>query len=258
MSQPRKLPETVKEAEGRSWQGRGRRLAQGIIIATARVALLLRIRGLEKVPRKGPVIYISNHLHNLDPVVEIAAFPRPIHWMAKEELWDKPIPRWGVRIAGCFPVDRFKVDRNSLRHAERLLDLGLAVGIYPEGTRSPTKSLQMGKSGVGFLVLRTGAPVIASAITGVERLPLNGYKKKEGESYPNPPKDHFGVRLQFGDPFTVPREIDGRKISSDEATEILMLEIARLLPPQYRGVYAELLERETVRRAQPWTPTFTG
>ena len=55
-----------------------------------------------------------------------------------------------------------------------------------------------------------------------------------------PERDHEGVRLLFGKPFVIPRMI-GDEINTDEATEIIMVEIARLLPPDYRGVYADAL-----------------
>jgi hypothetical protein len=82
-------------------------------------------------------------------------------------------------------------------------------------------------------------------------LPLNGSKGKLAPGVPPPDPGHSGVRITFGKPFQVPREIGGRKVGSDEATEIIMIELARMLPPDYRGVYAAPLASETSRRALP-------
>jgi len=101
-----------------------------------------------------------------------------------------------------------------------------------------------------MLALTSGAPIQPVAITGTERLPMNGAKGRAGGELARDP-GHGGCQILFGAPFRIPREIDGRKVSADEATEIMMIEIARLLPPDYRGVYADALSHETVRRAQP-------
>jgi 1-acyl-sn-glycerol-3-phosphate acyltransferase len=84
------------------------------------------------------------------------------------------------------------------------------------------------------------------AITGTERLPFNGSKgKAKGELERDP--GHSGAQILFGEPFRIPREIDGRRVTAEEATEILMLEIARMLPEDFRGVYAEPLKRSAER-----------
>jgi 1-acyl-sn-glycerol-3-phosphate acyltransferase len=102
--------------------------------------------------------------------------------------------------------------------------------------------------------MKTGAPFQPVVVTGTERLPFNGEKGRAQENAPRPNPGHRGVRILFGEPLVIPREIDGRRVSTAEATEIIMIEIARLLPPDYRGIYAEALEREVKRRAIPWRP----
>jgi 1-acyl-sn-glycerol-3-phosphate acyltransferase len=105
-----------------------------------------------------------------------------------------------------------------------------------------------------MLALKSGAPVIPLVVTGSERLPFNGKKGRLQAGANTPAPGHKGVRLLFGEPFVIPRMIDERKISTDEATDIIMVEIARLLPPDYRGVYSDALANETTRRAIPWNP----
>jgi 1-acyl-sn-glycerol-3-phosphate acyltransferase len=208
--------------------------------------------GAEHIPPYGPLLHVSNHLHNTDPILHYYAFPRPLHFMGKKELFKFPVIRHIAELSGGFPVDRGKVDREALRNAEDRLRRGIPLGMYPEGGRSPTGALIEGKSGAGLLALKTGAPILPVAITGSERLPFNGAKGRA--QHQQAPKDpgHKGVRIVYGQPFHVPREFDGQKVSATEATEIIMLEIARLLPEDYRGVYTDRLKNQSVRKIIPY------
>lgn len=241
------------DLERHTLRGWPRRIVRGLLYGFLWLVIGFRIKHLERAPR-GAVLVVSNHLHNADPVLTAIAFPRSVHYMAKKEVFGIPVIRKILPIVGAFPVDRGKADRSAIRRAEAALAQGIAVGLFPEGTRSVTRALQPALSGAGLLALRTGAPVLPIVVTGTERLRLNGQKGRLQSSAPMPDPGHRGVRIHFGEPFLVPREIDGRRVSTDEATEVIMIEIARLLPPDYRGVYAEPLARETTRRAAPLRP----
>jgi 1-acyl-sn-glycerol-3-phosphate acyltransferase len=241
--------------EKHTLRGRPRKFVRAVVLAICRVLARLKIEGIANVPTSGAVLVVSNHLHNADPVLTIAAFPRPVHYMAKKEAYNVPGLKQLMNFVGAFPVDRGKADRNAIRRAEGALAQGIPVGMFPEGTRSVTRSLQRAHAGAGMLALKSGVPVIPLVITGSEALPFNGKKGKVQASSKMPERDHKGVRLLFGQPFVIPRMIGERKIGTDEATEIIMVEIARLLPPDYRGVYADALAGETVRRAILVNPT---
>ncbi len=207
--------------------------------------------GIEHIPPFGPLLYVSNHLHNLDPALEFYAYTRPLNFMGKQELFDTPIAKQISEASGGFPVDRGKFDREALRQAEERLEKGLTVGIYAEGTRSVTGALAEAKAGVGLLALKTGAPVLPVALTGSERLPFNGSKGTTAHLHDRGDAP-AGVHIVYGEPFYLPRTVDGRKISATEATDIIMLEIARLLPESYRGVYADKLAESTQRLIIPY------
>ncbi len=211
--------------------------------------------GVDNIPPFGPLLYVSNHLHNLDPGIEFYAFTRPLNFMGKQELFDTPVLRQISEASGGFPVDRGKFDREALRQAEERLEKGLAVGIYAEGTRSVTGALSEAKAGVGLLALKTGAPVLPVAISGSERLPFNGSK---GDTARLHEADRPGVHIVYGEPFYLPRTVDGKKISAAEATDIIMLEIARLLPESYRGVYAEKLAEQKHRLIIPYSSSSSS
>lgn len=210
--------------------------------------------GVSNIPPFGPLLYVSNHLHNLDPGIEFYAFTRPLNFMGKQELFETPIVRQISEASGGFPVDRGKFDREALRQAEERLEKGLAVGIYAEGTRSVTGALTEAKAGVGLLALKTGAPVLPVALTGSERLPFNGAKGDTARVHEQD-EGRPGVHIVYGEPFYLPRMVDGKKISATEATDIIMLEIARLLPESYRGVYAEKLAAQQTRLIIPYSRT---
>jgi len=221
-----------------------------VLLILLRIGIGMRLDHVQRVPKEGAVLMVANHLHNADPALISVAFPRPIHFMAKKEAFQVPVLPKLLRMAGAFPVDRGKADRSAIRRALLVLEQGIAVGMFPEGTRSPARSLQRAHAGAGLIAVTAGVPIIPIAITGSERLPLNGAKGKPraGDSTPEPGNE--GVRVLFGETFTIPREIDGRKVSATEATDIMMMEIARLLPPDYRGVYAATLDAELLGRAR--------
>jgi 1-acyl-sn-glycerol-3-phosphate acyltransferase len=219
-------------------RGELRRVVRALLLAVLRPALRLEIEGLEHVPAAGPLLVVANHLHNADPVLLTIAFPRPIHFMTKKEVFAVPVVKWIARWNGAFPVDRGKADRGAIRHAEAVLAQGIAVGIFPEGTRSVTGGLGRAFPGVGLIALRSGVPVVAAAITGTERLPFNGAKGRIGEGRDATAPNRRGVRIRFGRPFVLPREHEGRRLSAEAATERIMAELAALLPAAYRGEYA--------------------
>ena len=236
-------------------RGPWRRVVRFLILGILKILLRVKLEHIERVPANGALLVAANHIHNADPLVVNAAFPRPIHFMAKKEAFHVPVLPVFLRWAGAFPVDRGKADRSAIRRAQETLAAGIPIGIFPECTRSVTRALAPAHSGAGLLALMSGAPVMPIVVTGTEKLPLNGAKGKAAANVPGKDPGHKGVRVLFGELFMVPREIDGRKVTSDEATEIIMVEIARLLPPDYRGVYTEALANETVRRAVPYSPS---
>jgi len=222
-----------------------------VVVPFLRIALRMRIRGLRNVPKRGGAIVICNHLAWLDPILLLAASPRPILFMAKEEAMNIPVARWFARQAGAFPVKRGSPDRKALRHAQSRLASGLLVGMFPEGTRSTTGGLKSPFDGASLLAARTGAPIIPCALIGTDALPGSG--SKNGGAQGRFPR----ITVVFGEAFTLATEgEDGRRRSLDDLTDAMMIEIARLLPLRYRGIYAEsssaqhpAVQRDNVRFA---------
>lgn len=189
------------------------------------------VSGRDYVPRTGPLILVSNHLNNVDPPILSASMPRRIVFMAKEELYQgRNISGLLARAFGAFPVRRGEADRHALRQAFRVLEQGLALGMFPEGTRSPTGQLQPAQMGTAWIALETGAPVLPVGIWGTEVIQTVG----DVLSRPH-------IRINIGKPFNLPPSPPGRRSAQlAQATRTIMEAIAALLPPRYRGAHGGL------------------
>jgi 1-acyl-sn-glycerol-3-phosphate acyltransferase len=203
-----------------------------------------RVTGLENIPETGPFILISNHIANADPVLTQIGLKRNCHFFVKKEAFEIPVIGRFAAWTGGFPVDRGTADRWAIKRGLAALEQGIGVGIYPEGTRSVNFGLQKGFSGAGMIALMSGAPIVPSVVTGSERMPGNGKKGKITSGLKQPDPGHEGVLVQYGKPFVIPREHDGKRLRPEEATDMMMMVIARMLPPDYRGVYGERVAAE--------------
>jgi len=130
-----------------------------------------RFEDLDRIPREGPAIVACNHASYLDPfanayaVMEAGRRPR---FVAKAELFDIPIVGMALRGAKQIPVVRGSRDGSALVAAERALDVGEAVVIYPEGTVTdrPDHLPMAGKTGAVRLALASGVPIVPMASWG--------------------------------------------------------------------------------------------
>lgn len=127
----------------------------------------LQVRGIENVPRSGPVILAANHISWLDPPMVGAWFPRRIRYMAKKELFE--IRGLGTLIAslGAFPVDREGSSKAAIKYSLEVLKAGGCIGIFPEGGRNIDGDKEA-KAGVALIAALSGAPVVPAAIVGSE------------------------------------------------------------------------------------------
>lgn len=217
--------------------------ARAFVVPALRLGLRMKIYGLKHVPRQGGAVIICNHIDWFDPILLLSASPRPIMWMAKAEFLEWPVLRHIALQAGAFPVERGRPDLSALRHAQSLLNDGMLVGMFPEGTRSRTGGLQQPFPGASLVASRAGAAIIPCALVGTENLPLSG-KRSDRLRYPR-------VMAVFGEPFVLSARAEDRtKYPLEELTDAMMIEIARLLPERYRGIYSDRAaeSRPSVRR----------
>jgi 1-acyl-sn-glycerol-3-phosphate acyltransferase len=190
---------------------------------------------VDQIPRDGPLILAANHASNLDAVVLgswlIPRLGRRIHWLGKKELFDWPIVGWAAANGGVHPVDRGAADVEAFRLAQRILDEGNVLFVFPEGTRSADGSLHEARDGLALLALRTGAPIVPLGIAGSHRVWPRGQKLPH-------PGGHVTVRV--GRPFLPGDERPAgtdRRAAKGLTTTLIMERIAALLPPSQRGAY---------------------
>ena len=170
------------------------------------------------------MIVAANHVTNFDVFPMQISLPRPIFYMAKDSLFKNPIAALALRNVGAFPVDR-KLggkDEWAMDHARKVLDNGLTLGMFPEGTRSRGNGLGLAKTGVARFAIEKQVPVIPMAITGSDKFFRELPKR-------NP------VRVEMCPPlFPDPGE------TSIAFTDRIMFCMAANLPEEMRGVYADI------------------
>ena len=130
----------------------------------------LRVKGRENVPLSGGLLILANHLADADPVVVQFACPRPLHYMAKSELFQIPVFNNLIRMCGAFPVKRGEPDRASIKHAVKLLRMGEVVCVFPEGQLSENGELQELKPGIALLARMAECQVICVGLSNTNRI----------------------------------------------------------------------------------------
>ncbi|WYP28245.1 lysophospholipid acyltransferase family protein [Alkalihalobacillus sp. FSL W8-0930] len=169
----------------------------------------IEIEGKENIPEQGGVLLCCNHISNFDPPFLGAYIKRPTRYMAKQELFEKPILKQLLPKLGAFPVKRGGADKQTLRKGMNYLNDQEILGLFPEGTRSKDGKLGKGLAGAGFFALKTDAVVIPCAIIGT-------YKRGKR------------LKLVYGKPLDLTQQRE-TKASSGEVTELIMSEIQALL-----------------------------
>jgi len=185
-----------------------------------RLVFRYSVVGQERVPQNGGVLLVANHASLLDPILLGCATPRPVHFMAKAELFRIPVLSWALPRVYAFPVRRGEADRTAIRTAIEYLARGEAVGIFPEGTRTLTGELLPPRRGAGLIAMRAGVPVVPVALIGTFR----PFRIERGI----PKINRFIVR--FGEPIDLSPYLEREsKEAIDEINQRMMEEIKKLM-----------------------------
>jgi 1-acyl-sn-glycerol-3-phosphate acyltransferase len=154
------------------------RVAMWITNAGVRAAgIRIEVTGLQNVPTGRSCIFMSNHVSNLDPPVELPLLPGRCSVLLKKELMGIPILGRAMRMAKFVPVERGNrrdAAKASVEAAADALRSGLHIVVYPEGTRSLDGRLSTFKKGPFFLALETQAPIVPIALTGTQTMMSKG------------------------------------------------------------------------------------
>ncbi len=192
------------------------------------VTLRARMSGLENFPKRGPAIIVFNHLGDADAVLLSAVLPfSPIEGIGKIELYDHWLVGPVFRAYGIIWVHRGQPDRKAIRAALNGLAEGRMLILAPEGRQSVTGALEEGEDGAAFLSMKSGAPIVPVALTGLENQNIYGHLKRWKQA---------PVSLSVGKPFFLQEQPDRQEMMR-EGTRQIMQSLARLLPEAYRGYY---------------------
>jgi len=202
-----------------------------------RLLFAAKIIGRANMPAQGGVILASNHLSFFDSVIITLLSRRPVSFLAKEEYFTGPGFKGKLSKAFFESIDAIPVNRRSASAAQDALDSGLArlvdgeaFAMYPEGTRSTDGRLYRGKTGVAWLALTAGVPVVPVALTGTDKIQPVGTK---------------GIRLaklrvEYGEPMDL--SVFGDATSGKarrDATDAIMEKIQAMSGQEYAGIYNE-------------------
>ena len=136
------------------------RILRFIALFICKILFRVKVNGLENIPPKGNMIIAANHSSYLDPIAVAVVVPRRIKWVVRKDVFDV----WWLKP--LFTSTGMIRENGSVGKTLDLLGRGVAIGVFPEGVRSPDGKLGAGKRGVAVMALKSGAPVIPCAIRG--------------------------------------------------------------------------------------------
>jgi 1-acyl-sn-glycerol-3-phosphate acyltransferase len=120
------------------------------------------------LPEHGGAVVVGNHVSGLDPMLMIAASPRPLRFLIAREEYDRWYLNWLFRLARCIPVERESNPRAAFYAARRAIENGEVVALFPQGRIvKPGESRIRLKRGAVALAKLTGVPLYALKIDGV-------------------------------------------------------------------------------------------
>lgn len=150
------------------------RFAHAIVLTPFKAIFRVRVHGRERVPRTGAYVVAPSHRSLMDIFFTAYITTRRIRFMAKRELFEKRFLAWLFTAGGGFPVERGTADRAALRAAQRALESGEPVAIFPEGTRGHGPEIGDLFDGAAYLAARLGVSVVPVAIGGSEEILASG------------------------------------------------------------------------------------
>lgn len=222
-------PELTRLPPLHSWRRAYRLVAR--LLARLVIAVLTKttVSGLENFPRSGPALIVVNHLGDADTAAVLAVLPRSPDALGKLELiYEFPLLGKIMDWYGMIWLHRGRPDRRALEFAVQALREGRCLAIAPEGRYTLVRGLEHGGSGAAYVAMRAGVPPIPVALTGTENSKVYGSLRRLRR-----PR----ISLTIGRPIPLEPGTDPKPRALKEATEKIMQTLARLLPPEYRGVY---------------------
>ncbi len=189
----------------------------------------VHVVGWANTKQGGAFILAANHISHFDPPIIATVVQRKVDWMAMAELFPHPVLGRVLRAIECFPADRNRADRATIRSALDRLKRGRIVGMFPEGgIRDGLHSVLQGaplRPGVSTLAQMAEVPILPCVILGSDRL----YSKGHWLPFRRTP-----IWVGFGE--LIPHSFDLEKSSARARSE-------QALAAAFQKLYAEVRER---------------
>jgi 1-acyl-sn-glycerol-3-phosphate acyltransferase len=206
------------------------RIARSAVSGLVSCVAKVHAEGLENLPSCGPALIAANHLSMWDSPVLLRFSERRTVIFAAEELRKYPWMHWTLhKLWDAIYLKRGEGDTEAMEHALGVLRGGGVLGLSPEGIRSP-EGLRRGLTGVAHLAFRSGAPIVPVVVYGQERIPQESRRLRRAT-----------VNVRVAAPLRAPGG-EATAEALQALTGRVMLELARMLPADYRGVYAAAVE----------------
>jgi len=205
----------------------GQKTVRGVFTVGLRLLGRIEAEGLENIPAAGPCIVAVNHLSMAEGPLYMTLLKRRPIAVVNSRLQQNRFLHWFVSEVGhAIYVRRDQLNEEPLQHALEVLNAGGMLAIAPEGTRSKAGGLLPGKPGVAWLATQIDVPVIPLVAWGQEKWRECG--KRLGR---------IPIHVRAGTPLRFPLDVPTADVLH-RYTDRIMAQLAALLPPEYRGVYA--------------------
>jgi 1-acyl-sn-glycerol-3-phosphate acyltransferase len=196
-----------------------------------RMLARVEIDGVENVPNAGPLILAGNHISLFDFLIFGSVLgggrnrlPVTPSFIIADK-WKRRINAYAAQLGNPIYIRRGQGDMDALSGALDVLAAKGAVAIMPEGR--PTRgALTKAKPGVAYLASQHNAPVVPIAVYGHDRI----FKYW-------PRMRRVPVKIRIGEPFHLAAENGKAHGDYQRKADLVMTHIARLMPPDYHGVY---------------------
>lgn len=213
----------------------------------------LEINGAENLPERGPLIMVGNHFSFVDPVCFVRIAPWEIEFVGGADMPHAPLTTRIIPLLwGYHPLYRGTGAKESLRAAEKILNQGGILGIFPEAGNWATV-LRPARPGTAYLASRTGASLLPVGLVGMNDVFPSLKRGRRARIQVN-------IGKPFG-PFRAEGHGQSQRAQLDEIGHEIMRHIAQLLPQEKRGHYSDdPAIREAARGTEiyPWADKVEG
>lgn len=173
-----------------------------VVIPIFRLYTRLTIRGREHVPKSGPFVLAPTHRSYLDTPFAGTVRWKRMRFMGKHTMWKHRQVGWVLSALGAFPVQRGSADREALKRAIDVLQMGDPLVLFPEGERKQGPIVEPLFDGAVYIAIKAGVPIVPVGIGGSERV------MPKGARFVYPRKVH----VEIGPPIPPPVAPEGGRI----------------------------------------------